>query len=191
MAVGATYNCGKRVFDLAFVLVLACPALLIVSLCAALIGAESRGPVLFRQRRIGREGREFTCVKLRTMYADTDNLPSHEVSSRAVTGVGRFLRRHKLDELPQLWNVLRGDMSLVGPRPCLPSQLELIEARRARGVLSLLPGITGFSQVRGIDMSQPTKLAALDACYVPNLGSDLRILTATLLGAGRGDRIQS
>jgi len=110
-----------------------------------------------------------------------------------VTPLGRWLRRLKLDELPQLWNVLRGDMSLVGPRPCLPSQTELIAERRARGVYALRPGITGVAQVAGVDMSDPPRLAALDATYLATVSAaaDLRLLLATVRGAGRGDRIRA
>lgn len=158
--------------------------------CAIAIRADSPGPVLFRQRRIGRYGTEFVCLKLRTMYVGTGDRPSHDVGFDAVTRVGRVLRRLKLDELPQLWNILRGDMSLVGPRPCLPSQRELIEARRTLGVLSQRPGITGVSQINGIDMSDPLKLAIADAAYIPAVAHDIRILAATMLGAGRGDRVR-
>lgn len=110
-----------------------------------------------------------------------------------MTKVGHFLRRTKLDELPQLWNILVGEMSFVGPRPCLPSQTALIEARRAHGLSKIRPGLTGVSQVAGVDMSNPQRLAALDAGYLADmsLGRDFRLLAATVLGAGRGDRLDS
>lgn len=116
---------------------------------------------------------------------------THEVSAASVTSVGKFLRSSKLDELPQLWNVLRGEMSLVGPRPCLPVQEELIEERRKRGVLEVLPGITGLAQVEGIDMSDPQKLASRDADYTNSrsFGLDLKIIARTLFGGGSGDRV--
>jgi O-antigen biosynthesis protein WbqP len=125
------------------------------------------------------------------MYMETGNAPSHEVSASAVTPLGRRLRALKLDELPQLWNVLRGHMSLVGPRPCLPSQTKLIAARRQRGLHTIRPGITGIAQVAGIDMSDPARLAAKDAEYLTrmSLRFDLQLLLATLLGNGRGDRV--
>jgi O-antigen biosynthesis protein WbqP len=127
------------------------------------------------------------------MYVDTPSVPTHDVKASHVTRVGRFLRRTKLDELPQLWNVLKGEMSFVGPRPCLPSQAELIEERLKRGVLALRPGITGISQIRGIDMSTPALLAESDADYLEkqSLAFDLRILLHTALGGGSGDRIRN
>ncbi|MBX3597827.1 MAG: sugar transferase [Rhizobiaceae bacterium] len=161
------------------------PVLLV---CALLIRLDSPGPAFLRQTRIGQNGKPFTCVKLRTMYADTGNRPTHEVGKSAVTRIGHFLRRTKLDELPQLWNVLRGDMNFVGPRPCLPSQTALIEARRRQGVLSMRPGITGVSQIAGVDMSDPERLAVLDATYKRSICADVKIIAATVLGAGQGDK---
>jgi O-antigen biosynthesis protein WbqP len=109
-------------------------------------------------------------------------LPSHEAPANSVTVVGKVLRRFKLDELPQLWNVLKGEMSLVGPRPCLPTQTELIERRKQLGVSSMLPGITGLAQIRGIDMSAPMLCAETDAAYLKaaSIGLDVRILLGTI-----------
>src|SRR5262245_54406303 len=123
----------KRAFDVVVALVglaVLWPALLAAMLA---IRMESPGPTIFAQPRVGRGRRLFTGYKLRTMHEGTRHLPSHEVGAAALTSIGRSLRRTKLDELPQLFNVLRGDMSLVGPRPCLPSQEELIEARSREG----------------------------------------------------------
>jgi O-antigen biosynthesis protein WbqP len=180
----------KRLFDLVIALALALPAGIVVLICALLIRLESPGPGILRQTRIGRNGAPFTCLKVRTMFFGTPTLPSHETAKSAVTPIGAFLRRSKLDEIPQVWNVLKGEMSFVGPRPCLPAQSELIEARRRRGVLALRPGITGPAQVRGIDMSDPRRLAEADAEYLLTSGiaQDLRLMLATLFGAGRGDR---
>jgi O-antigen biosynthesis protein WbqP len=173
----------RRVIEVAVALaglVLTSP---VVLLCAVLVRATSPGPAVFAQERVGRDMRPFRCLKMRTMWRDTAQVPTHQSGAGAVTPVGRFLRRTKLDELPQLWNVVAGDMSFVGPRPCLPTQADLIEARRVRGVYALRPGITGLAQVRGIDMSQPERLAEVDAEYLarrsPTL--DLRILAATLV----------
>lgn len=153
--------------------------------------ATSSGSALFVQPRIGRGGEVFSCFKLRTMRPDTPQAATHEVSVSAVTPVGGFLRRTKIDELPQLWNVLKGEMSLVGPRPCLPSQTALIEARRRRGLDVLRPGITGPAQIRGIDMSDPERLAAADADWLvePTLRRYVTILIATVVGAGSGDKV--
>lgn len=152
---------------------------------AAAIGvrATSPGPALLVQHRVGRNEAPFRCLKLRTMWKDTRAVPTHEASAGAVTPFGRFLRRTKLDELPQLWNVLRGEMSFVGPRPCLLTQEALISARRRRGVYALRPGITGLAQVRGVDMSDPERLAAIDAEYLArrSLLLDVKILLATLV----------
>jgi O-antigen biosynthesis protein WbqP len=110
------------------------------------------------------------------------------VQASSVTVLGDHLRRFKIDELPQLYNVLSGDMSLVGPRPCLPSQTELVEARRQLGVLAVRPGITGLAQVGGIDMSDANRLANVDAQYVSSqsFAGDLKLIWATLRGRGVG-----
>lgn len=180
---------SKRLFDL----VVATGALLVgFPVILALVVAvrlDSEGPGIFRQTRVGLNGRLFTCYKLRTMTSGTPNLPSHEMGAAHITKLGHMLRRTKLDELPQLWNIVRGEMSFVGPRPCLPTQTELIELRREKNVLTLRPGITGIAQVRGIDMSEPSRLAAADAEYVADqsLGGDLVLIWRTVFGAGRGD----
>jgi len=116
------------------------------------------------------------------------NLPTHEVQASAVTPLGEHLRRFKIDELPQLWNVLIGDMSLVGPRPCLPSQTELVDARRRLGVFEVRPGITGLAQVNGIDMSDANRLAEIDARYVGTQSflGDFGLIWATVRGQGVG-----
>ena len=178
----------KRAFD-----VVACglfllffwPILLIVIIAVRL---QSSGPAIFKQVRVGKDGRPFTCYKLRTMYSGTANLPTHEVQASSVTALGEHLRRFKVDELPQLCNVLLGDMSLVGPRPCLPSQTALVEARRQLGVLEVRPGITGLAQVNGVDMSDANRLAELDAQYIrtQSLMGDFRLILATLRGRGVG-----
>src|SRR3954453_22456517 len=116
----------KRALDVAacVLFLLICWPILLVIIIA--IRLQSPGPAIFAQSRVGKDGRPFTCYKLRTMYSGTANLPTHEVQASAVTPLGEYLRRFKVDEVPQLWNVLVGDMSLVGPRPCLPTQTELV-----------------------------------------------------------------
>lgn len=147
-----------------------------------LVARQSPGPAIFSQVRIGRHEREFACLKFRTMYVDAPVRPTHEVAGSHITSIGRVLRKMKLDELPQLINVLRGEMSLVGPRPCLPSQRELIAQRRRFGVFDQRPGITGLAQIQGIDMSDPARLASVDGEYVADVRfrTDLRILVATV-----------
>ncbi len=177
----------KRLFDCAaagFGLILIAPVILAM---VPLIRFTSPGPAVFGQRRVGRDGCEFTCYKLRTMAAGTREAPTHEIGEASVTGIGRILRRTKLDELPQLYNVLAGEMSLVGPRPCLPLQKDLIREREIRGVLGILPGITGLGQVLGIDMSDPIRLARCDAEYLrkQSFGYDIRLLWSTFFSSAR------
>jgi lipopolysaccharide/colanic/teichoic acid biosynthesis glycosyltransferase len=151
---------------------------------------DNPGPGFFSQIRVGWRGRPFTCYKLRTMNVGTAQRGTHEVSASQVTRFGVFLRKYKLDELPQAWNLLKGDMALVGPRPCLPNQTQLIDERRSANVLDCLPGITGLSQVLNIDMSNPSVLAKSDAQYVKlkSISLDLKIILATFLGRGFGDK---
>lgn len=182
----------KRLFDVTLAAVALPVAAPVVLACLAAIKATSHGPGIFRQPRVGLNEQTFTCYKLRTMYSDTGDIPSHEASTSSVTPIGRWLRRLKFDELPQLWNILRGDMSFVGPRPCLTSQTALIAARRSRGLYAIRPGITGVSQVAGVDMSDPEKLAELDETYLDDMSiaADLQLIIATAFGAGRGDRVR-
>lgn len=173
---------GKRLLDLA----LAIPAIIItsplVAVSAVLIRATSAGPAVFTQTRVGKGEKPFRCYKLRTMFCDSPSVPTHEARSSYVTPVGHILRSTKLDELPQLWNVIKGEMSLVGPRPCLPEQADLILHRRQLDVLQLEPGITGLAQIHGIDMSDPLRCAEADADYLKNwsLQLDLTLLLRTL-----------
>jgi O-antigen biosynthesis protein WbqP len=181
----------KRAFDVALALLLLLPATFIITLAAMAIALDSPGSPLFKQRRVGRARAPFTMVKLRTMQHDTATAASHEVTKSAITRVGALLRRTKIDELPQIWSVLVGDMSFVGPRPCLEQQVELIREREARGVFMARPGITGPAQLAGIDMSTPKRLAEVDGEYVANrnLAGDVVILLRTLAGHGSGDAI--
>lgn len=177
---------AKKIFDLAGAALLLAATSPVLLLAMLAVRASSPGPAIFSQTRVGRDGALFRCHKLRTMVQGTPSLPSHEAPANAVTAVGRTLRKFKLDELPQFWNVLKGEMSLVGPRPCLPTQTELIEYRRRLGVLAALPGITGMAQIRGIDMSNPRLLAETDAAYLrtASFWLDLRILFGTLYRNG-------
>ena len=173
---------AKHIFDLAGAALLLVATSPVLVLAVLAVRASSPGPAIFSQIRVGRDGLLFRCHKLRTMYVGTPSLPSHEAPANSVTSVGKVLRKFKLDELPQFWNVLKGEMSLVGPRPCLPTQTELIECRRRLGVSAALPGITGLAQIRGIDMSNPQLLAETDAAYLrtASFRLDLRILLGTL-----------
>ena len=152
---------------------------------------DTRAP-LFRQVRVGLGRKPFTLVKFRTMRPDTAHVASHLADAAAITQFGSFLRKSKLDELPQLWNVLWGEMSLVGPRPCLFSQDELIAERAALGVFDARPGITGLAQIQRIDMSTPKLLAETDSRMLKemNLVAYFKYIFKTVTGAGRGDRIK-
>lgn len=156
-----------------------------------MIGLFDTGSPLFRQERVGRYQKPFTLIKFRTMRADTASVATHLASATAITPFGHFLRRTKLDELPQLWNVLKGEMSLVGPRPCLFNQVELIEVRAGRGVFDIRPGITGLAQVNEIDMSNPQLLAETDQKMIAtlNIRNYFRYIVMTVSGKGGGDRI--
>lgn len=180
-----------RIFDVLFSLLgLTLGAPVLVLLCV--IGLFDTGSPIFRQERVGRRKKPFTLVKFRTMALDTDSVASHLANSASITKFGKFLRRTKLDELPQLWNVLKGEMSLVGPRPCLFSQKELIAERDERGVLNARPGITGLAQINDIDMSTPTLLAETDAKMLADISVKLyfRYILLTIIGKGAGDRVR-
>lgn len=185
------YAAGKRVIDLLAVLMIVIGAGWLMLLIAVYIRIDSKGPAIFAQERVGRNGRVFTCYKFRTMAVGTAHAATHHVNAAAVTAAGGFLRRTKLDELPQIFNVLLNQMTLVGPRPCLPLQLELVARRQERGVLQLKPGITGLAQISHIDMSDPARLAAWDDRYrvFRTLLGDLVVLLRTVAGGGAGDRI--
>ena len=163
-----------------------------ILLIAIILFLEHRKP-FFIQKRVGKNMVEFTLIKFRSMSPKAANLPTHEISADLITRTGKFIRATKLDELPQLWNVLKGEMSLVGPRPCLPTQEELINERQALGVFKLRPGITGPAQVKNIDMSTPKKLAVEDSQMVDNLtlGSYVKYVLMTVTGSGQGDKVRT
>ena len=181
-----------RLLDLVFSitgLLLGAPVLFAIYV----VGLFDTGSPLFRQERVGRDQKSFTLVKFRTMRPDTASVASHLADASAITRLGAFLRRTKLDELPQLWNVLKGEMSLVGPRPCLFNQTELIAERRSRGDFGALPGITGLAQVSNIDMATPKLLAETDACMLEGLTILLyfKYIFMTVGGKGAGDRVKA
>lgn len=164
-----------------------------VFLIVAVIGYFDTGSPIFRQTRVGKNKKPFTLIKFRTMAPDTASVATHLASASSVTKLGAFLRKTKLDELPQLINVLKGEMSLVGPRPCLFNQEELIAERESRGVFNVLPGITGLAQVNEIDMSTPKLLAEWDQKMIQTLTVKqyFTYIIQTATGGGSGDRIKS
>ncbi|HBM09167.1 lipid carrier : UDP-N-acetylgalactosaminyltransferase [Pseudomonas sp. 10B238] len=179
-----------RLFDFVFSLVglvIGFPVLLALTV----IGLFDTGSPIFRQVRVGRHQQPFTLVKFRTMRVDTASVATHLASSASITRFGHFLRKTKLDELPQLWNVLKGDMSLVGPRPGLFNQEELTAERATRGVFDVRPGITGLAQVSEIDMSTPALLAETDQKMIRSLTlvDYFKYIFMTVAGKGAGDRV--
>ncbi|WP_105175013.1 sugar transferase [Pseudoalteromonas sp. T1lg122] len=156
------------------------------------VGLFDTGSPLFKQERVGRNKKPFTLVKFRTMKVDTASVASHLASASSITPFGGFLRRTKLDELPQLWNVLKGEMSLVGPRPGLFNQHELTQQRDKYNVFAVRPGITGLAQVNDVDMSTPLKLAKLDKKMIDSLTIKIyfKLILMTVAGKGSGDRVK-
>ena len=157
-----------------------------------ILGLFDTGSPLFLQERVGRNKKPFILVKFRTMSVDTASVASHLASSASITKLGGFLRKTKLDELPQLWNVLKGEMSLVGPRPGLYNQQELLDERDALGVFLVRPGITGLAQVSDIDMSTPELLAKTDAKMIQHMSlkNYFTYIIKTVTGSGSGDRVK-
>ncbi|WP_160291463.1 sugar transferase [Aeromonas hydrophila] len=168
-------------------LLLLWPILLIV----IVLGVFDTGSPIFVQTRVGKNKKPFKLIKFRTMSVNTQSVASHLASTSSITKLGAFLRKTKIDELPQLINVLKGEMSLVGPRPNLFNQEELIKERDALGVYEVLPGITGLAQVQNIDMSTPALLAKTDRQMIDtlNLTSYFRYIIMTVTGSGAGDAV--
>ena len=152
---------------------------------------ESGNPI-FIQKRLGKDQKPFHLIKFRTMKVNTPSIASHLINKKSVTRFGRVIRLLKLDELPQLINVIKGDMSLVGPRPCLLNQFELIELREKYKIFQVKPGITGLSQINGIDMANPQKLAETDFFMISKINQKhyFKYLLLTFFGKGFGDKVR-
>jgi len=185
------YRVIKTVMDLGAALIIIFSLWWLALLIWSVVKLDSPGPGIFKQCRIGQNRRQFICYKFRTMIQGTKIVATHDSELSSVTKVGSFLRTTKLDELPQIVNLMKREMSLVGPRPCLPIQSELIRERDNRMVNTMLPGITGLAQVNGIDMSDPTRLAEIDALYLhtQSIFGDIKLLWRTVTGSGSGDKI--
>jgi len=179
-----------RIFDIlfSFLGLVLLSAILIVLM---VIGYFDTGSPIFRQERVGKGMQPFKLMKFRSMHVNAPSVATHLAIASSITPFGSFLRKSKLDELPQLWNVFMGDMSLVGPRPNLFNQEELIEERESRGVYSIRPGITGLAQINKIDMSTPQLLAETDAKMIQELNTlgYFKYIFLTVFGKGFGDRI--
>lgn len=185
------YGIIKRILDVILSSLLILLLLLPMAFIGITIRATSEGDAIFKQRRIGIDGRVFICYKFRTMYkyAPADRPTSDFPDAQDyITPIGRILRKTSLDELPQLFNVLLGDMSLVGPRPLIENENEIHDIRRRCGVYRVRPGITGLAQVSGRDRLCDIDKARLDIRYARNmsLAGDIRILLRTATGAVRG-----
>jgi O-antigen biosynthesis protein WbqP len=164
------------------------PILLIV----VIIGMFDTGSPIFIQERVGRNKKPFKLIKFRTMSVETKSVASHLANNSSITKLGNFLRKTKIDELPQLINVLKGEMSLVGPRPNLFNQEELIKERASLGVYNVLPGVTGLAQVQNIDMSTPQLLARTDKQMIDTLTikNYFKYILMTVTGSGSGDAVK-
>lgn len=173
----------KRIFDLIVASTVTVLALPVGATAALAILLDDGRPILFKQERIGRGGEVFTIYKFRTMSRSTPNVPSAVATDVEITRVGRTLRRLSVDELPQLINIFAGHMSVVGPRPALPSQEDVLQARKAAGVEAVAPGVTGLAQVSSYDGMSTNEKVSFDAQYAANhtLGLDLKILARTIL----------
>ena len=184
----------KRLFDFVMSLIgiiVLSPIILIVALAVKL---TSPGPMLFKQRRIGKNNDEFQIYKFRTMRIDTPNVPTHllENPEQWITPVGKFLRKTSLDELPQLFNILKGEMSIVGPRPALYNQIDLKEMRTEAGIHKLVPGLTGWAQINGRDEIPLRLKVKLDKEYLErkNFFFDIKIIFMTVLSVLKSEGVQ-
>ncbi len=183
----------KRLFDLVLALAGTLVFTLPLILVALLVKCSSRGPVLYWSDRVGRDNQLFSMPKFRSMRVDTPAIATHLLSDpqQYLTPVGALLRKTSLDELPQLWSILRGDMSVVGPRPALFNQDDLIALRTQAGVHRLVPGLTGWAQVNGRDTLPIPDKVALDIEYLQrkSVWLDLRIIWMTLIKVFRSDGV--
>lgn len=188
------YKYLKRILDMSFAIVAIVallPIFLVIGIC---IKIESRGPIFFVQQRDGLDGKLFKIYKFRSMKAGTPNLATDKLGdpSGYVTQVGKFLRKTSLDELPQLINLVKGEMSLVGPRPALYNQHELIESRRQQGIDQLTPGITGYAQIMGRDFISDEQKVLYDKYYLDKISLflDIKIIFLTLFKVIKAENIR-
>jgi len=184
----------KRLLDILLSLI----AIILFAVPLVIVGIaikfNSNGPILFKQQRVGKNGVHFEIYKFRSMYIETPNVSTETLGDPTIyiTPVGRFLRKTSLDELPQLFNILKGDMSIVGPRPALYNQYELIEMRDKAGVNRVRPGLTGYAQVMGRDFISDEKKVEYDQYYLDNIGLcfDLKIIRMTVFSVLKADGVK-
>ena len=189
------YQYFKRLIDM----VLSLGAIIVLSpvlaVIAVLIKLDSKGPVLFKQKRVGKDKTHFEILKFRTMYADVPkDVPTHLLADPAskITKIGKFLRKSSLDELPQIFNIFKGEMSIIGPRPALWNQFDLIEERDKYGANDVRPGLTGLAQVMGRDELPIEIKAKYDGDYVKNItfANDVKIFFRTIFSVASADGIK-
>ncbi len=187
------YKVVKRLFDLTATIILLLVLIVPMIIVALLVKTTSKGPFLYWSDRVGKDNSIFHMPKFRTMRIDTPAVATHLLSDpdQFLTPIGPFLRRSSLDELPQLWSVLKGDMSFVGPRPALFNQDDLIALRTERGVHRLIPGITGWAQINGRDDIPIPKKVEFDEYYLHHCSFwfDLKILVLTFFKVTRADNV--
>lgn len=188
------YNRCKRAMDFFFALVLMVPGAIPSCIIGILVTVSSRGPAIFSQQRIGRNGKPFKCFKFRTMRKDAPHncaTPDFEDADKYITPLGKVLRKTSLDELPQLFNVAKGDMSFIGPRPLIPEESDIHEERMKRGVYLLRPGISGLAQINGRDRVDAQTKVRYDEEYLHNISFrlDAKIVLGTIAGVLKGNDI--
>ena len=179
-----------RILDVLFsilIIVVSSPLLLLIYLLLYF----SIGSPLFYQERVGKNLKKFTLIKFRTMLIGTTDCPTHIVDSNRITPIGHIIRKTKIDEIPQFFNVIKGEMSIVGPRPCLLNQKELIKERKKLNIHKVTPGITGLAQIKGIDMSNPKLLAEIELSMIKKftINNYFYYFLKTILGSGLGDKV--
>ena len=179
-----------RILDIIFsilIIIISSPLLLFIYL---LLYFTSGSPLFF-QERVGKNLKKFTLIKFRTMLTGTRDCPTHLVDSTRITPIGNIIRKTKIDEIPQFFNVIKGEMSIVGPRPCLFNQKELIKERKKLNIHKVTPGITGLAQIKGIDMSDPKLLAEIELNMIKSftIKKYFYYFFKTILGSGLGDRV--
>lgn len=167
----------------------------IIAVISALIYFDGGMPIFFKQKRVGKNNNLFTIYKFRTMLNDTPNIATHLISSKSIkyTRIGPFLRKYSLDEIPQLFNIIKNEMALIGPRPALYNQKDLIKKRTSKGIEVLIPGITGWAQINGRDELEIDEKVNMDYYYLKNKSTllDIKILFLTFFKASKADGVLS
>lgn len=188
-----SYKMLKRVLDFICASLALTVGFIPMLLLSLIIIAESKGPAVFRQKRIGLDGKEFTCLKFRSMKVDAPSCATAELDDPDlyITKIGKLMRKTSLDELPQLINIIKGDMSFIGPRPLIPEESYIHEKRLDMGVYNLRPGISGYAQINGRDLVSPDEKVFLDTVYLHNFSfiTDVKIFFATILSVLKSDGV--